>query len=130
MQLLLFELGDVMLALRIEAAGKVMEAADQASPGCRVVDAARMLGSDPGASSGHMVQLNGSPIAVRLGRLAGMARVDPRWILPLPGYMFEDPRPPLRGVIGDIQGGGAEAARAAGAYLLDEEALAVMEAAG
>ncbi|MGH9867639.1 MAG: hypothetical protein ACREAA_05685 [Candidatus Polarisedimenticolia bacterium] len=130
MQLLLFELGDVMLALRIEAAGKVMEAGEQAGAGCRVVDAARILESDPGTAAGHIVQLEGSRLVVRLGRLAGMAHVDPRWILPLPGYIFEDPRPPLRGVIGDIQGGGAEAARAAGAYLLDEEALAAMEAEG
>jgi hypothetical protein len=126
MDLLLFEMGDVMLALRMEAARRVMEAGESAESGCRVVDAAPALaGSSSSAGDpGHMVWLSDSGLAVRLGRLVGTARVDPRWILPLPGYMFAGPRPPLRGGVGDVHGAGAEAARAAGAFVLDEDALA------
>ena len=132
MQLLLFEMGDLMLALRLEATARVMDATEPAGLDCRTVDAARVLGpaGQPDAP-GHRVLLSGTRLAVRLGRLAGTARVDPRWILPLPGYMFDDPRPPLRGVIGDIQGAGPEASRAAGAFLLDEDKLAgMLETAG
>ena len=125
MQVLLFELGDGTYALKLDAVERILAPGEAAPPGRRTIDLASLLGvqavRDP-----HLALLAGHDVALAIGRPAGAARIDPAWILPLPGYMFRVERPPFRGLI-EIPPGGKTGMPAGvvarSGLLLDEDKL-------
>ncbi|HZI92974.1 MAG TPA: hypothetical protein VFE84_01920 [Patescibacteria group bacterium] len=130
MQVLLFDLGGVIYALKLEAVERILGLGDVIPPASRTVDLARFLGIDPVAGA-HTAVLAGGEVAVVMGLPLGATRIDPSWILPLPGYMFESDRPPFRGLI-DVPARGKMGLQAGTLFrtglLLDEQRL--REAAG
>jgi hypothetical protein len=130
MQVLLFDLGGVIYALKLEAVERILGLGDEIPHGSRTVDLARFLEVEPVAGA-HTAVLSGGAVAVVMGLPLGATRIDPSWILPLPGYMFGSDRPPFRGLI-DVPAQGKSGQQAGALFrtglLLDEQRL--REAAG
>ena len=53
--------------------------------------------------------LSGSRGVLRIGSPLGTAEVEVEWILPLPGYMFDDSRVPFRGILNVPERRGSDA---------------------
>jgi hypothetical protein len=129
-QVVLFELDRGTFALKLEAVERILAPGEPAPAERRLLDLARSFDLKAPAEP-HLALLAGGDRALVIGRPVGAARIDPAWILPLPGYMFGVRRPPFRGLI-DIPTGrrtGLPAAvLARRALLLDEGALEDLEA--
>ena len=125
MQVLLFDLSGVIYALKLEAVERILGLGDPIPPGSRTVDLAQFLELAPVAGA-HVALLAGGAVAIVMGLPLGAARIDPSWILPLPGYMFGSDRPPFRGLI-DVPAQGKSGLRAGALFrtglLLDEQRL-------
>ena len=125
MQVLLFELAGTTFALKLEAVGKILAPGERLPEGYSTIDLAERLGLGK-VPPGHVALLSGRVEALAIGRPVGTARIDPSWILPLPGYMFRVEEAPVKGIIEVPAGdrgrttGRAEMPRS---LLLDEELL-------
>src|SRR5512136_910640 len=125
MQLLLFELAGSTFALKLEAVVRILAPGDPLPEGHTTIDLADLLGMGK-AAPGHVALLSGHLVSLEIGHPVGTARVDPSWILPLPGYMFRVPESPVRGIIeapSRSRGRGSGRAKVPRSLLLDEEIL-------
>ncbi|HKY33178.1 MAG TPA: hypothetical protein VJV23_11625 [Candidatus Polarisedimenticolia bacterium] len=125
MRVMVFRLSGVAIALKLTAVERILAPSDPLPEGVGAADLAAALGLRGGLSrpeDDHRAILAGGGMALRIGVPLGTASIDPRWILPLPGYMFRQ-RSPFRGVI-VAAAGSAGAGPAERALLLDEGELA------
>lgn len=129
--LILFELAGGVYALSVAAVARVLAPRDPIPPDCALADLKDLLGlleapAIDDRRQGHRALLAGRGVAVRMGRPLGAVRVDPAWILPLPGYIFVVEPAPFRGMLDIPQRATARSAlRAAhGGLLLREDSLA------
>ncbi|HEY3175727.1 MAG TPA: hypothetical protein VGK94_08200 [Candidatus Polarisedimenticolia bacterium] len=125
MHVLMFELAGATYALKLEAVDRILAPGESLPAGCDAVDVAGLLnlGEVP---AGHVALLAGRFEALVIGRPVGTAHIDPSWILPLPGYMFPMPEPPVRGIIeipARRRGRAGRPAITGRSLLLDEELL-------
>ena len=97
-QVLLFDLGGSIFALKLGAVERILAPEEALPPGRVSIDLAGLLGVQPPAAP-HQALLAGGRLALAIGHPAGAARIEAAWILPLPGYMFRVPRAPFRGLI-------------------------------
>jgi hypothetical protein len=125
MQVLLFELAGTTFALKLEAVGRILAPGEALPEGYSTIDLADRLGLGR-VPAGHVALLSGRIESLAIGRPVGTARIDPSWILPLPGYMFRVPETPVKGIIEippSDRGRSAGRANVPHSLLLDEEIL-------
>lgn len=131
MDLLIFELAGTSFALKLERVRRILAPGEPLPPGCRLLDLGRALElpeSPPldDARQGHRAVLEDQPVALRVGRPIGRARVEPTWVLPLPGYIFCGSGAPVKGII-DVPAAERRKAATGAAHhglLLDDRAVA------
>jgi len=127
MRVVVFAVADRTVALKLDRIEKILSPDEAPPAGREVVDLAARLGLAPGdgREAPHRVLLAGSDALLALGRPLGTARLEPSWILPLPGYMFIGGVPPFRGLI-DLSGRNVDEASRRLLHLtllLDEERI-------
>ena len=128
MQVLVFELSGNGYCLRVEDVVRIMAPGDRMGDEIRTADLGSLLGLKglhPGDERYGFSALFPSGVALRMGSPQGAAQLDPTWILPLPGYMFDRAAVPFRGIVEIPQARrGSRALRVAHrALLLDPEVL-------
>lgn len=133
MQVLVFELSGNGYCLRVEDVVRILAPGDRMAEEIRTADLGTLLGlkgSPPEDERYGFTALFPSGMALRMGSPQGAAALDPTWILPLPGYMFDEEAVPFRGIVEIPQARrGSRALRVAHrALLLDPEVL--LRAAG
>ncbi|MFQ5701084.1 MAG: hypothetical protein ACE5HU_04490 [Acidobacteriota bacterium] len=135
--ILVFELSGSPYALLVEDVDRVLSPGEPLPADVRLVDLARICDlaivpalDDP--REGFRALRADRRLAVRMGAPAGPAEVAAGWILPLPGYMFDGPMEPFRGIleIPPEAAGRKGLRRAQRCLLLDAEILAEMALRG